>query len=333
MNIPPTQSPKNYAIIGTGAIGGYYGARLQEFGHSVHFLLHSDYEHVRQHGLMVESIQGDLALPKINAYNDPRQMPPADVVIIALKSTQNHLLSKLLLTPSQDETVVLILQNGLDVEQSLPPFINPEQIIGGLCFICSNKDGPGHIRHLDYGQITLGAYGADKQPRGITPIMQALARDFEQSNIPVQLTEDLYMARWRKLVWNVPFNGLSVVLDTTTDQLLANQETRALVTTLMTEVVITANAWAEKLSPGQGRGIPTVFIKQMLEATEQMKPYRTSMKIDYDRGRPLEIEAILGNSVRAAQEVDVTTPYMTMLYQQLNFLEQQRQTEYQYSRQ
>ena len=98
MNIPHTQSPKNYAIIGTGAIGGYYGARLQESGHKVHFLLRSDYEHVRQHGLVVESIKGDWALPKINAYNDPSQMPPADVVIIALKTTQNHLLSKLLLT-------------------------------------------------------------------------------------------------------------------------------------------------------------------------------------------------------------------------------------------
>lgn len=331
MNIPQTQSFKNYAIIGTGAIGGYYGARLQESGHSVHFLLHSDYEHLRQHGLLVESIKGDLALPKINAYHDPRQMPAAYVVIIALKTTQNHLLDELLPTLIKDNTVVLTLQNGLEVEHSIPPFINPAQIIGGLCFICSNKDGAGHIRHLDYGQITLGAYGADKQPRGITKIMQALAQDFAQSKIPVQLTDDLYMARWRKLVWNVPFNGLSVVLDTATDKLLQNKATRALVKTLMKEVAVTANAWGDKLSLGQGRGIPAVFIEQMIEVTEQIKPYRTSMKIDYDQGRPLEIEAILGNSVRAAQEVNVTTPYMTMLYQQLNFLEQQRLTQYKYS--
>lgn len=325
MNMPHTQSPKNYAIIGTGAIGGYYGARLQESGHEVHFLLRSDYEYVRQHGLLIESIKGDLALPKINAYNDPSKMPPVDVVIIALKTTQNHLLPKLLKTLIKDDTLVLFLQNGLDVEYSILPLINPDQIIGGLCFICSNKSAPGHIRHLDYGQITLGAFSADKQPRRIPEIMKALAQDFEQSNIPVHLTQDLFMARWRKLVWNVPFNGLSVVLNTTTDKLLANQETRTLATTLMTEVVVAANAWGEKLSSGQGRGIPTMFIQQMLEATEQMKPYRTSMKIDYDEGRPLEIEAIIGNPVRAAQEVDVTTPYMSMLYQQLKFLEQQRQ--------
>lgn len=318
------QSRKNYAIIGTGAIGGYYGARLQEFGHQVHFLLRSDYEHVQNHGIVIKSIKGNFALPKVNAYNDSTKMPPADVVIIALKTTQNHLLSRILLPIIKDETVVVMLQNGLDVEDSIPPFINPGKILGGLCFICSNKDGPGHIRHLDYGQITLGAYSPEKQPRGITPIMEVLAQDFEQSNIPVQLTEDLFMARWRKLMWNIPFNGLSVVLNTTTDKILTNQQTRTLVTKLMNEVLVTANGWGEKLSSGQGRAIPKVLIEQMVEATEQMKPYYTSMKIDYDRGRPLEREAILGNSLRAAQEIDVTTPYMEMLYQQLSFLEEQR---------
>ena len=89
--------PRSYAIIGTGALGGFYGARLQRAGCELHFLLHSDYEHVRQHGLVCESKDGDFTLPKVNAYSDVRDMPKCDVVCVCLKTTQNHLLPQLLL--------------------------------------------------------------------------------------------------------------------------------------------------------------------------------------------------------------------------------------------
>lgn len=314
-------SAKRYAIIGTGAIGGYYGARLQQSGCDVHFLLRSDYDYVNKHGLIVESVDGDITLPQVNAYNNPVAMPPMDVVVIALKTTQNHHLEKLM-PPLNDDAVVLILQNGLGIETEIAQLVSPEQIMGGLCFVCSNKVGPGHIRHLDYGKIQLGAYSAANQPRSQTAAMIEIATDLRDANISIDVTEDLFMARWRKLVWNVPYNGLSVVLDATTEELMADSEIKAQILTLMTEVITTANAWADHLSKETGsmRQIPSTWATSMLDATTRMKPYRTSMKIDFDEGRPLEVEAILGNPVRAAAELGIAVTEMKKLYEQVKAL-------------
>ncbi|MBE9067103.1 putative 2-dehydropantoate 2-reductase [Leptolyngbya cf. ectocarpi LEGE 11479] len=314
-------SAKRYAIIGTGAIGGYYGARLQQSGCDVHFLLRSDYDYVNKNGLVVESVDGDIKLSQVNAYNNPAAMPPMDVVVIALKTIQNHDLKRLL-PPLNDDAVVLLLQNGLDIEAEIAQLVSPENIMGGLCFVCSNKVGPGHIRHLDYGKIQLGAYSATNQPRSLTAVMMEIAADLRAANIPIDVTEDLFMARWRKLVWNVPYNGLSVVLDATTEELMADSEVKAQISTLMTEVITTANAWADHLSKDNGsmRQIPLTWVTSMLDATTRMKPYRTSMKIDFDEGRPLEVEAILGKPVRAAAKLGVAVPEMEKLYGQVKAL-------------
>ena len=314
-------SVKRYAIIGTGAIGGYYGARLQQHGCDVHFLLRSDYDHVKKHGLVVESVDGDIMLPQVNAYNNPADMPPMDVVVIALKTTQNHRLAELT-PPLKAGAIALTLQNGLNIEDDIAQLVPPEQIMGGLCFICSNKVGPGHIHHLDYGKIQLGAYSATKQQRELTATMLEIADDFRGAKIPIDITNDLFVARWRKLVWNVPYNGLSVVLDATTNELMADEEMKTKIHTLMKEVITAANACMDHFSAtaGSTRHIPMTWATDMLTATTKMKPYRTSMKIDFDQGRSLEVEAILGNPVRAAAEVGVAVPEMEMLYKQVKKL-------------
>ena len=314
-------SVKRYAILGTGAIGGYYGARLQQGGCDVHFLLRSDYEYVRKHGLVVKSVNGNIILPRVNAYNSPADMPPMDVVVIALKTTQNHRLTDLM-PPLNDGAVVLTLQNGLDIEDDIAQLVSPEQIMGGLCFICSNKTSPGHIHHLDYGKIQLGAYSTTKQQRDLTLAMQEIVTDFRRAEIPVDVTDDLFAARWRKLVWNVPYNGLSVVLNATTKELMADETIKARIYTLMTEVIGAANAWVDYLSDDavSARRIPMTWATDMLAATKKMKPYRTSMKIDFDEGRPLEVEAILGNAMRAATAVNVNVPEMETLYGQVKAL-------------
>ncbi|MEM9979342.1 MAG: putative 2-dehydropantoate 2-reductase [Cyanobacteria bacterium P01_D01_bin.2] len=314
-------SAKRYAIIGTGAIGGYYGARLQQNGCDVHFLLRSDHGHVQNYGLVVESVDGDITLPQVNAYDNPADMPAMDVVVIALKTTQNPGLAGLM-PPLAEGAVVLTLQNGLEIEEEIVRLVSAEQIMGGLCFVCANKVGPGHIRHLDYGKIQLGAYSATHQRRELTAAMVEISDDLRRAGIPIQVTDDLFMARWRKLVWNVPYNGLSVVLDATTDELMANGEIKKQIDTLMGEVITTANTWAERLSTTAAprRQIPMAWATEMAEATTRMKPYRTSMKIDFDEGRPLEVEAIVGNPVRAAARLGVAVPQMETLYHQLKQL-------------
>lgn len=309
----PAEYPRRYGILGTGALGGFYGARLQRAGLEVHFLLRSDYQWVRDHGLAVESIDGNFTLPQVNAYPDIQEMPPCDVVVVALKTTQNHLLPRLIPAILKPEGMVLVLQNGLGVETQVAEIVGPQRVVGGLCFLCSNKIGPGHIRHLDYGQITLADYGPDYWPQGITKGLHSIAADFEQAGIPIQLSADLGLARWQKLVWNIPFNGLSVVLDADTDALITDASTRQLLKALMQEVVTAAHHCGVRIAEG--------FIESMLQATTTMKPYRTSMKIDFDAGRPLEVEAILGAPLRQGSANGADLPLITMLYQQLKFLE------------
>jgi 2-dehydropantoate 2-reductase len=318
---------RRYAILGTGAIGGYYGACLQRAGHDVHFLLHRDYDHVRQHGLVIESIEGNFALPQVNAYSDTGAMPPVDVVVVALKTTQNALLPELLkplLTPS---TIILTLQNGFGIEDEWQPWLGDRTILGGLCFICSNKLGPGIIHHLYYGKILLGEYSPTGRPTGISPALVAVAEDFQRARIAIETTTDLRLARWRKLAWNIPFNGLSVVMDASTEVMMQDPNIRHLAEQLMAEVSEAARQDGNHLSPGQQRYLPADIIPQMMSHTEQMAPYRTSMKIDFDEGRPLEVEAIVGNPLRRAQEIGVAVPKMEMLYHQLKALDRQRSGE------
>jgi len=304
---------RTYAILGTGALGGFYGAKLQKSGLEVHYLLKSDYQQVRENGLIIESKDGDFTLSQVNAYNHVDKMPQCDVVIISLKTTQNQLLPDLLPPIVKDDGVVLVLQNGLGIEADVAKIVNNVSIIGGLCFLCSNKVAPGHIHHLDYGQITLGAYAANYQATGITKKMQEVGTDFENAGISIELLEDLLLGRWKKLVWNIPYNGLSVILNATTNELMADLYTRTLVEGLMNEVSLGAKS--------TGRLIPASFIETMLDYTVKMKPYRTSMKIDYDEKRPLEVEAIFGNPLRTAAENDVSLPLIRCLYQQLKFLD------------
>lgn len=309
----PLAPTRRYAILGTGALGGFYGAKLQQAGLDVHFLLHRDYAHVKQAGLVVNSIDGDFALPQVQAYQTVQAMPPCDVVIVALKTTQNYLLPQLIPPVVAPHGVVLVLQNGLGVEEQVANLVGHDRVLGGLCFLCSNKIGPGHIHHLDYGKITLGEYGADHQAMGLSDRLQHIAADFEQAGIAIEPVEDLVLARWKKLMWNIPFNGLSVILNATTDEMMADPSTRALATTLMVEVATGAAAY--------DRFIPQSFIDTLLDYTATMKPYRTSMKIDYDEHRPLEVEAIYGNPLRAAATQGIFLPQIKTLYHQLQFLD------------
>jgi 2-dehydropantoate 2-reductase len=300
-----------YAILGTGALGGFYGARLQKAGLEVHFLLHHDYEQVRQQGLIVESPDGNFTLSQVHAYCDVEEMPPCDVVVVALKNTQNHLLPQLLPPVLKKDGVVLLLQNGIDGEAEIAKMVGGDRVMGGLCFLCSNKIAPGHIRHLDYKQIALGEYRLGYEAGGISDRLLQIASDFEQAGIPIERCEDLLTARWKKLVWNIPFNGLSVVLNATTNEIMADENARSLVEQLMQEVLAGAAAC--------GRSIPTRFMEEMLDHTVQMPPYRTSMKLDYDDRRPLEVEAIFGNPLRMAKATNL--PRVQILYQQLKFLD------------
>lgn len=304
--------PLRYAVLGTGAVGGFYGARLQQAGREVHFLARSDYAQIRREGLEIKSKDGDFRLPQVHVYRDADQMPPCDVAIVALKAVHNDQLPRMLPGPVAGGGWVLVLQNGLGGDERAAALVGNERVLGGIPFVCANKIGPGLVEHIDYGFMTLGVYGEGYAPRSINAGAVRVAEDFRAAGIPVELAEDLLAARWRKLVWNVPFNGLSVILNASTDAMISDPDIRILARALMEEV--------RTGSAACGREMPESYLDAMIRHTEQMLPYRTSMKIDCEEARPMEVEAIYGNPLRMAQAQGVDLPRLGTLYRQLKFL-------------
>lgn len=297
-----------YAIIGTGAIGGYFGGRLAEAGKEVHFLFNSDYEHVKQHGLRVDSVEGNFHLPNINAYNNTTNMPACDIVLVCLKTTQNHLLKELLPPLLKPETLVVLIQNGLGIEAELAECFPNINIAGGLAFIGSGKIGPGHISHTDFGRINIGMHQGD----GLE-LIEKMKQDFSENKVLIEITKNLAKARWQKLVWNVPYNGLCVVMNCTCDKLQAQPDMRSLVLDLMREVIEASKACACSL--------PDDAADKMLAHTDNMTPYSPSMKLDFDQHRPMEIEAIYMLPVKEALKHGYHMSKVEMLGKQLKFIQ------------
>lgn len=292
-----------YAIIGTGAIGGYYGGKLANAGFDVHFLLHSDYDYVRQHGIQVNSCNGDFHLDAPNIYNNVEEMPKVDVVIVALKSTNNHLLRQLLAPLLNPGTLVLMIQNGIGIEPDVEKLFPDAWLAAGLAFICSNKTKPGIVDHLFYGNINIGNYSAPK------PVIDTLIADFDKAGVKA-FDVDYLEARWKKAVWNMPFNGMSVVLNAQTDQLLADASTRALIKAQMMEVVMAANAFGVE-------NIDEAFADKMIANTDAMVPYSPSMKLDHDYHRPMEVYYLYTRPIQEAASAGVDMPLLKDLEQKL----------------
>lgn len=303
-----------YSVLGTGALGGFYGGLMARQGLDIHFLLHSDYEHVIEHGLRVDSKLGDFHLPNVNAHARSQDMPKCDVAIIGLKSTQNHLLEELLQPILHQESIVLVLQNGLNVEQTVRGIVGPERVAGGCCFLCSNKVGPGHIRHLDYGRIVFGAYrGIDgKDPGPSKEILQQILDDMVASGIEAYLTDDLPTTKWKKLMWNIPFNGLSVLLNASTDAIMGDADSRLLARRISEEVRQIAQAAGSPIEPS--------YVDWVIDHTDDMVPYDSSMRLDFLGGRPIEVEAIYGNALQEANRCGFSAPIVMTMYQQLKFM-------------
>jgi 2-dehydropantoate 2-reductase len=301
-------SSLHYSIIGSGGIGGFYGGFLAKSGEQVDFLFHSDYDYVRQYGLKVDSVLGNFHLSSVSAFRNTCNMSPCDVVFVCLKTTHNHLLKTLLPPLLKKDTLVILIQNGLGLEEDLIQDFPSVHLAGGLGFICSQKSGPGIVSHLDYGKLTLAAYNPPAETR-----MEQVSADMKKAGLEVEIAPDLESARWKKLVWNIPFNGSTVVLDTTTQQLMENPATCELMYDLMMEVRSGANAC------GIQYPIETSFVHEMLEMTKQMTPYSPSMKLDYDNHRPMEISYIYTRPLQKALQAGVDMRKIAMLEKQLRF--------------
>lgn len=297
-----------YGIIGTGAIGGYYGSKLARSGQEVHFLSHSDYQFVKERGMQVDSCDGSFHLEHVNVYQYSTDMPKCDVVIVGLKTTNNHLLPELLPPLLHEKTVVVLIQNGIGVEADVQQMFPGVQLIAGLAFICSAKTEPGRVNHQCYGSINLANYSCKDEN-----LFDSILNDFTNAAIPAA-SVPYDEARWKKAVWNMPFNGMTVALNTQTNLLLKNPATRQLIRDMMEEVVGAARHLGVT-------GLDEAFIDKMIEMTDEMTPYSPSMKLDYDFHRPMEIHYIYSRPIELAREAGFRMPKLEMLEAELKYLQ------------
>jgi 2-dehydropantoate 2-reductase len=296
------------AVIGAGAVGGYYGARLAQAGHDVRFLLRRDLEAVRTNGLRVYSRDGDFHLPSITAASRPEELGTVDWVICSLKATALEQARELVEPCLREDTRILALMNGLGVEARFAEWFGAQRVFGGMAFVCINRGEPGVIHHLDYGRISLGNLLDDASENAH---LDELLRG---ANIETVVAPNLRYARWEKLCWNVPFNGLSVAGGGIgTQTILRDRELRTTAETVMREVVAAGNADLTAANSTSRLDVDEV-VARMFSLTETMGDYRTSMVIDYVNGAELEVESILGNPVRRARELSVPVPTMSALY-------------------
>jgi 2-dehydropantoate 2-reductase len=305
------------AVVGCGAVGSYYGAKLARDGHELHFLLRSDYETVRRNGVSIRSPQGDFQV-RPRCARTPEEIGPSELVLIGLKSTANEEFARLLPPLVNATTAVMTLQNGLGNEEQLARVFPIEQVMGGLCFVCLNRLEPGVIHHMDHGLVMLGEFQRWPEPR-----THDIASMFRHAGIPCKVAANLAQAHWEKLVWNIPFNGLGVAgvagLEAfespsslsssaptlTTNKLLGDPRWEKLVRELMLEVIETARAL--------GYDVPDSLANKQIERTRTMGAYKASTLLDFEKGLPLELESLFLEPLRQAKTAGASVPRLERL--------------------
>lgn len=308
-------------IIGTGAIGGYYGVQLARAGHDVHFLLRSEYAAVREQGLRVNSaVLGDLHLRDVQAYDSADQMPPCDWLFVAAKSTGSEALVPSIISAAAPDAKVVLLQNGLAIEDAMRPLLpSGLHLLGGLCAIYAHRSAPGVVEHQALGNINLGYHSG---PAADEAAQQQVVGEgvalLKGAGVGSAAMSSLGQARWLKLVWNVPFNGLSVLLDAGTEALLGDPDSRALIESVMDEVCAAAEAC--------GFSLPAGLAQKLLAGTVQLPDYLPSMYHDYLHHRPLELAAIYAQPLAAAARAGHEMPRTEALYRALQYLDRHRVT-------
>jgi 2-dehydropantoate 2-reductase len=317
-------------VVGCGAVGSYYGAKLGHSGQEMHFLLRSDYEVVRRKGVLVRSAEGVFHYnPK--CARTPEEIGVCDLVIVALKTTANDQLGKLAGPLVGKSTAILTLQNGLGNEEQLAKLFGAEKTLGGLCFVCINRIEPGVIQHIAHGTIIMGEFNRWPEPR--THEIAGLIRN---SGVPCKVTDTLAQAHWEKLVWNVPFNGLGVAAAGGYDavvsgilpangavgncfdsqKLLTEPRWEQLVRELMLEVIAAANAL--------GLNLPVSAAEKQIARTRDMGEYKASTLLDFENGLPLELESLFLEPLRQARQAGVPTPRLAAMCELLPVLEQRK---------
>ena len=292
-------------ILGAGAIGGFYGQALANGGADVSVVCRSEFDQVKSAGYQILSkTRGDSIFKPsqvLKSAGDYQGGAP-DYLIVTLKITKGVDRVALMQPVVGPSTVIVLIENGVEIEQEIQAAFPNNEIISCLAFIQVSRLSPGVIRHFAYGDLTIGNF-----PSGITAACKKFSEMLETGEVKAPATESVVNARWQKCVWNASFNPVSVLggpVDTIT--LLNSPGGEQLIRDLMVEV--------SKIALSTGNKMPDELIDRYIAATKSAPPYKTSMALDKERGQAMEVEVIVGNTVRAGRRAELDIPKLESVY-------------------
>lgn len=291
-------------IVGAGAVGALFGSALARQGAQVSVVCRSDYDVVSREGYdIVSPLLGNHQFVPHQVFREVTECrTPPDFLVLTVKVLEGVDRAALIRPAVGPGTVIVLIENGVDIEAEIADAFPNNEILSGLALVGVGRSAPGMVNHQSMGQLNLGRY-----PNGPSAAADRLAALFNGAGIGCKVTENVVTARWQKAVWNATFNPISIaggMLDTAT--MLGTPESIAFIRRAMEEVCAVA--------AGAGHSVHPKLIEQLIGGTKAMPPYFTSMAQDYQYGRPMEIEAILGNTVRAARKHGVSAPILESLY-------------------
>lgn len=324
------------AVIGAGAVGSYYGARLCEAGHDVQFHVRgSNLQSFRRKGLKVTSIDGDMyiAPEKIQAYASTNEMKkPVDWIVVSLKSTAldavPHLLEPLLhpgvriiaiMNGMIEDDLIAMLKEKME-ERSNGPLECCRALYGGMAFICCNRLAPAVVDHSFYGPLAAGvASHRNENRRCEEEDKSAFLRLWAPTKVRASFEDSLLRGRWRKNIWNLPFNGISVAMGgITVDKIVTDMGLRSLSEHIMSETVAIGNADLEREYGPEGYDPLDEEDKLFLMSlSDTMGEYRPSTMIDLLQRKPMEVDYLFRKPLDRGKELGISSPYLETIVWQI----------------
>jgi 2-dehydropantoate 2-reductase len=285
----------------------YYGAKLAQSGVPVTFLARRDLAHLQKHGVQIRCPYGDFHLQPVRAFGSSEEIGPVDLILVCLKTTANADLKKLIPPLLSPNTVVCTLQNGLGNEEFLATIAGKERVLGGVCHVCVSRPEPGVARNLACTDIKFSDLSG-----GDTPRARSLAKIFSAAGVGCTVAPSIGSARWYKLVWNVPFNGLGIAGGPggrNTHQVLEDPSLLQEAKDLMAEVLAASARLGYPQDPN--------LIEKEISRTRTMGHYKSSSQLDWEAGKPVELESIWGEALRQGTTAGVAMPHLQKLYDKL----------------
>ena len=287
------------AAMAAGAVGGYFGARLVAAGHDVFFIARgANLAAIKANGLTIQSVHGDLHLPRVNVTDDPKSVGPVDVVLFAVKLWDTEKAAELTKPMVSDATRVITLQNGVDSVERLAPILGAEQTVGGVTYIATTIAAPGVIKHTSaFAKMSFGR--ADKKPDATLDQFVAAGK---AAALDLGLSPDITAERWKKFIFLTAMSGSTATFRSSIGPIAADPELRDFFRQLMEEAYAVGRASGVELDH-------SIVDERMAQITGNIEPgMKASMAHDLERGNRLELDWLSGKVRSLGRELGIPTP-------------------------